>query len=45
LRSICEAIMTDYMFNTPGNPVKELVITRADAERLWKKNSEDLQAA
>jgi ATP-dependent Clp protease ATP-binding subunit ClpX len=45
LRSICETIMTDYMFNTPGNPVKELVITRADAERLWKKNSEDLQAA
>jgi ATP-dependent Clp protease ATP-binding subunit ClpX len=45
LRSICEAIMTDYMFNTPGNPVKDLVITRAEAERLWKKNSEDLQAA
>jgi ATP-dependent Clp protease ATP-binding subunit ClpX len=45
LRSICEAIMTEYMFNTPGNPVKELVITRSDAERLWKKNSEDLQAA
>lgn len=45
LRSICEAIMTEYMFNTPGNPVKELVITRADAERLWKKNNEDLQAA
>lgn len=45
LRSICEAIMTEYMFNTPGNPVKELVITRADAERLWKKNNDDLQAA
>lgn len=45
LRSICEAIMTEYMFNTPGNPVKELVITRAEAERLWKKSSEDLQAA
>jgi ATP-dependent Clp protease ATP-binding subunit ClpX len=39
LRSICESIMMDYMFNAPGKKLKTIHITLDEAEKSWKKNS------
>lgn len=38
LRSICEAIMVDAMFETPSNKVKELAITREFAQQHFEKS-------
>lgn len=47
LRSICEAIMNDAMFELPSTPgVKEFVVTRAFAEEKFEKaNVSKLKAA
>ncbi len=45
LRSICEAIMTDLMFEAPSREQKEITITKAYAEeKLSKLNSQTLRA-
>ena len=45
LRSICEAIMTDLMFEAPSQEQKEITITKAYAEeKLSKLNSQTLRA-
>jgi ATP-dependent Clp protease ATP-binding subunit ClpX len=36
LRSICEAILRDAMFDLPGSKTKELVVTRAYAEQQFE---------
>ncbi|MBT03090.1 MAG: ATP-dependent Clp protease ATP-binding subunit ClpX, partial [Crocinitomicaceae bacterium] len=38
LRSICEAILTEAMFNAPSSDVKELVIDLAYAEKQFSKS-------
>ena len=38
LRSICEAILTEAMFNAPSSDVKELVINLAYAEKQFSKS-------
>ena len=37
LRSICEAILTDSMFNAPDQKIKELVIDLSYAEKQFSK--------
>lgn len=37
LRSICETIMVDYMFDTPGTKVKELKVTLSMAQKKLEK--------
>ncbi len=45
LRSICEAIMTDLMFEAPSQDRKNITITKAYAEeKLSKLNSQTLRA-
>ncbi len=45
LRSICEAIMTDLMFEAPSQERKNITITKAYAEeKLSKLNSQTLRA-
>lgn len=45
LRSICEAIMTDLMFEAPSQERKSITITKAYAEeKLSKLNSQTLRA-
>lgn len=45
LRSICEAIMTDLMFEAPSREQKKITITKAYAEeKLSKLNSQTLRA-
>lgn len=45
LRSICEAIMTDLMFEAPSQKRKNITITKAYAEeKLSKLNSQTLRA-
>jgi len=38
LRSICESILTDAMFELPGTGEKELVVTMDYAERMFSKS-------
>ncbi|CAI8154633.1 MAG: ATP-dependent Clp protease ATP-binding subunit ClpX [Crocinitomicaceae bacterium] len=38
LRSICEAILTDSMFNAPDQKIKELVIDLSYAEKQFSKS-------
>ena len=38
LRSICESILTDAMFELPGTEVKELVITLDYAQSMFGKS-------
>jgi ATP-dependent Clp protease ATP-binding subunit ClpX len=38
LRSICEAILTDSMYNAPENDSKELVIDLSYAEKQFSKS-------
>ena len=38
LRSICEAILTDSMYNAPDQKVKELVIDLSYAEKQFSKS-------
>lgn len=46
LRSLCEAILTDAMFELPGSDTKEFVVTRDYAEeKLTKKALQKLKAA
>lgn len=46
LRSLCEAILTDAMFELPGSNISELVIDKAYAERkLTKSALQKLKAA
>ncbi len=46
LRSLCEAILTDAMFELPGSDVKEFEVTREYAEeKLTKKALQKLKAA
>jgi ATP-dependent Clp protease ATP-binding subunit ClpX len=46
LRSLCEAILTDAMFELPSLEETELVVTREYAERkLAKSTIKKLQAA
>ncbi|MDY0781596.1 ATP-dependent Clp protease ATP-binding subunit ClpX [Tenacibaculum sp. IB213877] len=46
LRSLCEAILTDAMFELPGSPAKEFVVTRKYAEsRITKSALQRLKAA
>jgi len=45
LRSLCEAVLTDAMFELPGTDVKELVVTREYAqEKLGKSIMQKLKA-
>ena len=37
LRSICEAIMTDLMFEVPSQNKKQITITKAYAEKYLSK--------
>lgn len=41
LRSICEAILTDAMFDMPGNEEKEFVLTRDYAEAKFGRYSQE----
>ena len=43
LRTICEAIMMDAMYEAPSDTRKTLTITRAYAERKVKKFGSKLQ--
>jgi len=46
LRSLCEAILTDAMFELPGSDIKELVITKEYAEsKLTNSTLKKLKAA
>ncbi len=46
LRSLCEAILTDAMFELPGSDVKELIVTKEYAEsKLTKTALKKLKAA
>ena len=46
LRSLCEAILTDAMFELPGTDAKELVITKEYAEaKLTNTTLKKLKAA
>lgn len=46
LRSLCEAILTDAMFELPGSDVKEFEVTKEYAEeKLTKKALQKLKAA
>ncbi|WP_442265237.1 ATP-dependent Clp protease ATP-binding subunit ClpX [Tenacibaculum sp. ZS6-P6] len=46
LRSLCEAILTDAMFELPGSEIKEFEVTREYAEeKLTKKALQKLKAA
>ena len=46
LRSLCEAILTDAMFDLPGTETKELVITKDYAEgKLTNTTLKKLKAA
>ena len=46
LRSLCEEILNDAMFNLPGSEVKKLVITKKYAkEQLSRLSFEKLKAA
>ena len=38
LRSICESILTDAMFELPGTDIKELVVTLDYAESKFSKS-------
>ena len=38
LRSLCEAILTDVMFELPSSSEKELVVTKTFAEHSLNKN-------
>ena len=38
LRSICEAILTDSMFNAPDKDIKELIIDLSYAEKQFSKS-------
>ena len=38
LRSICEGILTDAMFELPGSDVKQLHVTKAYAEQMFGKS-------
>ena len=38
LRSICESILTDAMFELPGTDIKELVVTLDYAESMFSKS-------
>ena len=45
LRSICEAIMTDLMFEMPSQPLEEINITKEYAEsKLSKLSAQKLRA-
>lgn len=46
LRSICEAIMTDFMFQIPGSKTKKLVISKKIVlEKLSQSNIKELKVA
>ena len=38
LRSICESILTDSMFNSPDKDIKELIIDLSYAEKQFSKS-------
>ena len=42
LRSICEAILTESMFNAPSSDVKELVIDLEYAQKQFLKNQNSM---
>jgi len=39
LRSVCEAILTDHMFDAPGMDEKEITITKAYAQHQIERSS------
>ena len=39
LRSVCEAILTDHMFDAPGMEQKEITITRSYAQQQIERSS------
>jgi len=45
LRSICESIMTDIMYESPSNHQKSITVSRDMAERNFKQNSNYLLAS
>ena len=46
LRTLCEAILNDAMFNLPGSEIKKLVVTKKDAQdQLSRISLEKLKAA
>ena len=46
LRSLCEAILTDAMFELPSSDVKELIVTKDYAEeKMTKTTLKKLKAA
>lgn len=38
LRSICESILTDAMFELPGTDTKQLHVTKTYAEQMFNKS-------
>jgi ATP-dependent Clp protease ATP-binding subunit ClpX len=39
LRSICEAIMTDVMYESPNSESEKIIVTKDMAERNFNQNS------
>jgi ATP-dependent Clp protease ATP-binding subunit ClpX len=39
LRSICEAIMTDVMYDSPNSESEKIIVTKDMAERNFNQNS------
>ena len=44
LRSICEAIMTDVMYDSPNSESEKIIVTKDIAERNFNLNSGYLEA-